>query len=92
MREAEKRIAWRQHDHEGPREIVRRLANFIGPRLPSKAAGADTGLDRRRRLTVMRALPSHKTGDSSATPEVRTSYEPQSDAATGHMLASALRA
>ena len=43
-------------------------------------------------LTMMRVIPSHKTGrshDISDTTEVRTNYEPQSDAATGRMLASA---
>ena len=43
-------------------------------------------------LTVMRVIPSHKTGrshDIGDTAEVRTNYEPQSDAATGGMLAIA---
>jgi hypothetical protein len=41
---------------------------------------------------TMRVIPSHKTGrshDISDTDELRTNYEPQSDAATGRMLASA---
>ena len=43
-------------------------------------------------LTMMRVIPSHKAGrshDISDTTEVRTNYEPQSDAATGGMLAIA---
>ena len=56
------------------------------------AEGADPGLIDAADLTMMRVIPSHKTGrshDISDTTEVRTNYEPQSDAATGRMLASA---
>ena len=41
---------------------------------------------------MVRVIPSHKAGrshDIGDTTEVRTNYEPQSDAATGRMLASA---